>query len=170
MKKNIVYLLIGLLTFYSCRPVQNTTSAYNTFDVQYLGEEGYGKLVLKVFASGNSQKECIENAKLSALREVLFKGVNRANDSRPLIGGANPEEKYKSFFNDFFSDQSSINSIVALNSNGNIDKNDRMRVKSNTGRRTQSSYRAKKLNIGVELIVDKNSLVQMLQSSKIITN
>jgi hypothetical protein len=170
MKNNIIYVLIGLCIFCSCRPVRNTTSAYNKFDVQYLGEEGYGKVILKVYASGNSQRECIENAKIIALREILFKGISSENNKRPLIGGPNPEEKYKEFFTELFSDKNQIKSVAFLNAGGNISKNDRMRINSTIGQNTNSSIRAKKLNIGVEIVIDKSSLVTMLQTAKILSN
>lgn len=170
MKKSIVLILMGLFVFCSCRPVRNTTSAYNNFDVQYIGEEGYGKIILKVFASGNSQSECIENARIIAIREILFKGNSSANEKRPLIGGANPEEKYKEFFTELFSDKKKIKSIAYLNSGGNISRNDRMRINSTIGQNTNSSIRAKKLNIGVEIVVDKSSLIELLKTAQIFTN
>ena len=129
MKESIflaVIFLTSLVGFEAWRPAIKSTSAFQTFTTQFIREEAAGVILLKSFGSGYTQAECIQNAKYNAVRDVIFKGVSGANDQRPLLMGANPEEKYRNFFTGFFAQDGPFNSFVSTSNRGNIDKNDRL--------------------------------------------
>ena len=89
---NVCLALIVLSSCLSCRSANSSTFSYTKPEIILLREMPNGTIFVRAFGSGFNQMECIENAKLSAIREVIFNGVN---GSKPLIGGANTEEKNK---------------------------------------------------------------------------
>lgn len=162
MKDSIVLAVISfatLVSFEACRPSIKSTSAFQTFTTQFIREEAGGVILVKSFGSGYTQAECIQNAKYNAVRDVIFKGVSGANDQRPLLMGANPEEKYRNFFTGFFAQDGPFNSFVSTSNRGNIDKNDRVVLDGGgPGRRAIDSRRAERQTIGVEVIIKKEEL------------
>jgi hypothetical protein len=162
MKESIFLAVIFLTTlvgFEACRPAIKSTSAFQTFTTQFIREEAGGVILLKSFGSGYTQTECIQNAKYNAVRDVIFKGVSGANDQRPLLMGANPEEKYRNFFTGFFVQDGPFNSFVSTSNRGNIDKSDRVVLDGvGPGRRAIDSRRAERQTIGVEVIIKKEEL------------
>ena len=162
MKESIflaVIFLTSLVGFEACRPAIKSTSAFQTFTTQFIREEAAGVILLKSFGSGYTQAECIQNAKYNAVRDVIFKGVSGANDQRPLLMGANPEEKYRNFFTGFFAQDGPFNSFVSTSNRGNIDKNDRVVLDGGgPGRRAIDSRSAERQTIGVEVIIKKEEL------------
>ena len=164
MKDSIVLAVISfatLVSFEACRPSIKSTSAFQTFTTQFIREEAGGVILLKSFGSGYTQAECIQNAKYNAVRDVIFKGVSGANDQRPLLMGANPEEKYRNFFTGFFAQDGPFNSFVSITNNNrrNIDKNDRFVLDGSApGRKAIDSRRAERKTIGVEIVIKKEEL------------
>jgi hypothetical protein len=161
MKESIFLSFIFLITsiaFESCRPANKSTSAFQNFSVELIREEPGGVILLKSFGSGYNQPDCIENAMYNAIREVIFKGVKGSTDSRPLLMGANPEEKYRDYFSAFFAKNGTYKNFASLSNRGNIDKGDRFEVASGKGRREIDSRRAERITIGVEVAVKKTDL------------
>jgi hypothetical protein len=152
---NFCLALIVLSSCLSCRSANSSTFSYTKPEIILLREMPNGTIFVRAFGSGFNQMECIENAKLSAIREVIFNGVN---GSKPLIGGANTEEKNKEYFTSFFSTDGPFNKFVYLSNRGNIDKDDRFEVKGSRGRRGVLSRRTDRLLIGVELEIERESL------------
>jgi hypothetical protein len=163
MKQSLVLTalcLASLIAIESCRPAVKSTSAFQNFTTQYIREEAGGVIVLKSYGAGYTQAECIQNAKYNAVRDVIFKGISGARDQRPLIMGANPEEKYRSYFTGFFAADGPYNSYVSTSNRGNIDKNDRFVVDGGgvPGRRSVTSRKVERQTIGVEVVIKKEDL------------
>lgn len=144
-----------IASFLSCRSANISTFSYTEPEIILLREMPNGTIFVKAFGSGFNQMECIENAKMNAIRKVIFNGVN---GSKPLIGGSNIEEKNKDYFTSFFSMDGPFNKFVYLSNRGNIDKDDRFEVKGSRGRRGLLSRRTDRLLIGVELEIERESL------------
>lgn len=144
-----------IVSCFSCRSANVSTFSYIKPEITLLKEMPNGTIFVRAFGSGFNQMECIENAKMNAIREVIFNGIN---GSKPLIGGANTEEKNKEFFTSFFSVDGQFNNFVYLSNRGNIDKDDRFEVKGSRGRRGVLSRRTDRLSIGVELEIKREAL------------
>jgi hypothetical protein len=150
------FLVLCILAFcLSCRTTNSSVFSYTKPEIILLSEMPNGTVVVKSFGSGYTQMECVENAKMSAIKEIIFKGIN---GSKPLIGGSNFEENNKNYFSNFFSSDGPYNNYVYLSNRGNIDKDDRFEVKGSRGRRKITSRRTDRLLIGVELVIERESL------------
>ena len=94
---------------YPCRMQQQKKvfSSYHSFESECLGVELDGSETLRAWGRGKNRTDAIEQAKKNAVRDVLFKGVvagSRECSVRPLITEVNAQERYASYFNDFFRD------------------------------------------------------------------
>ena len=85
---------------------KKSVSSYHSFESECLGVELDGSETLRAWGRGKNRTDAIEQAKKNAVRDVLFKGVvagSRECSVRPLITEVNAQERYASYFNDFFS-------------------------------------------------------------------
>ncbi len=161
MKKRILILSIfcvNILVLISCRSAKLTdprTSTSYDYEVVFIRTGVEGTELFKVFSYGRNERECIEAAKVNAIKAVLFKGIPGSGLQRPMITEAGAEEKYKAYFNQFFSSGGRYLNFVALSSDGSIDSRDRMKVGS-------------MLKIGFVVSVQKDNLRKELQDDKII--
>ena len=104
MKKLLLLIacaaLIGCTTQY-----KGVTNTANT--VQFLRTQEDGTMAVRVAAVGRNYVDALMHAERYALKQLLFYGIPVPGDSylsRPLITEANAQEKYESFFYDFFQD------------------------------------------------------------------
>jgi hypothetical protein len=159
MKKHILFLLIscffGLISW-----KHRSTSAYYSWETIFVKSEFGGSEVYKYYAGGKNKSESIEQAEADVLKNLIFKGISGAPDPNPLIFEVNAEEKYRDFFNNFFSEKGEYKNFVELYRKGNLNVNDRLK----TGRRND---RKKK---GIEILVKRAELRAALQGAKIIPN
>lgn len=155
--KNAIILLFVLLIYgiSSCVQPRKTVAAYQNMEVQFIRIVQNEKICIKVFAKGNNRKECIEQAKIDAVKAVVFDGIRTAPDSRPLYAASISEIKVADFFENFFNENGSYKEYVTLNNGGNISRDDQF----NLGDKTQ---------IGVELIVDRKGLRNHLINASIL--
>ena len=161
MKQRILILSIfcvNILVLISCRSAKLTdprTSTSYDYEVVFIRTGVEGTELFKVFSYGRNERECIEAAKVNAIKAVLFKGIPGSGLQRPMITEAGAEEKYKAYFNQFFSSGGRYLNFVALSSDGSIDSTDRMKVGG-------------LVKIGFIVSVQKDNLRKELQDDKII--
>lgn len=158
----LTFFVFTLFNF-GCRQTNKSTSSYLINSTDFIREEPGGVLILKSFGSGYTQNECIQNAKYNALRDLIFKGIKGSKDPRPLMAGANPEEKYKDYFTKFFAINGPYLDYITTANRTNIDKNDRYEVSGSVGRRKFGSRRAERMTIGTELVVQKEILANEIE-------
>lgn len=161
MKKTfafVIFLLVNGIVFFSCKSAKlndpRTSTSYD-YEVAFIRTGVAGTELFKVFAYGRNERECIEAAKVNAIKAVLFKGIPGSGLQRPMITEAGAEEKYKDYFNQFFMSGGRYLNFVALSSDGSIDSRDRMKV-------------GKLVKIGFVVSVQKDNLRKELQDDKII--
>jgi len=104
-----VYLTVSLLSFVSLYAQNNKTSmgAYMDYKTECLGVDLDGSQLVKSYAKGFNKKESTENAKKTAINDILFSGISLGNggcDAKPLIFNPNAREQNQAFFNQFFAD------------------------------------------------------------------
>jgi hypothetical protein len=154
MRKPKFLILFAIIGLFSCN--NRTTSAYYSWETIFIKSEFGGSEVYKHYSAGSNKNESINQAEVDVLKALIFKGIKSAPDPKPLLFEVNAEEKYRSFFSDFFSKDGEYKNYVQLYRDGNINLNDRLK----TGRRND---RKKK---GVEIIVKKQELINFIKSSK----
>ena len=120
-----------------------------------LGVELDGSETLRAWGRGKNRTDAIEQAKKNAVRDVLFKGVvagSRECSVRPLITEVNAQERYASYFNDFFRDGGEYLKYVSME-----DKKTNSNTKASN--KTQISYsttvRVLRSQLQQKLIEDK---------------
>lgn len=151
-------ICINIFVLFSCRAPKlsdpRSSTSYD-YEVVFIRTGVAGTELFKVFSYGRNEKECIEAAKVNAIKAVLFKGIPGSGLQRPMITEAGAEEKYRDYFNQFFMSGGRYLNFVALSSDGSIDSRDRLRV-------------GKLVKIGFVVSVQKDNLRKELQDDKII--
>ena len=87
---------------------RNSNIGYYTIESECLGSELDGSITLRAWGTGRNRFDAVDQAKKNALREVIFKGIQKGSpecNQRPLLPEVNAEMKYEDFFNRFFSDR-----------------------------------------------------------------
>lgn len=108
-----IFLLVVLV---SCNSQKNISGNYN-FKTQCLGIELDGSQTLKVWGKGRNRFDAVEQAKKTAVNDVLFKGIldgAQQCEKRPLLPEVNARQNYESYFNLFFTDKGEYLKFVIL--------------------------------------------------------
>ena len=98
-------LLISLLSaplFSQVFNQQKKTASYYDVETECLEDKLDGSFVLKAWGKGSSKSEAIDQAKRNVLNDILFNGVNKGCQMRPLIIEVNASTKYRSYVYAFF--------------------------------------------------------------------
>jgi hypothetical protein len=125
------------------------------YEVQFLRTGLQGTELFKVFAYGRNEKQCFENAKMDAVKALLFKGVPGSGLQKPMITELSEMNQHKDYFNSFFKDNGPYLNYVSISNDGSINENDRFKV-------------GNKLKIGVIVSVNKANLRTELENAGII--
>lgn len=102
-----------------CGPSRQIESDYagQKFETTCLSCDG-SRQTVRVWASGKGKAKTLEQCRKQALRDIIFKGINLGDKSclrRPLVAEVNAEERYRSFFNEFFAKKSRWSRFAKLN-------------------------------------------------------
>ena len=106
---------------------------------------------LRAWGRGKNRTDAIEQAKKNAVRDVLFKGVvagSRECSVRPLITEVNAQERYASYFNDFFRDGGEYLKYVSMEdkkTNSNMKASNKTQISYSTTVRVLRSQLQQKL-------------------------
>lgn len=81
---------------------QKKTASYYNVETECLEDKLDGSFILQAWGKGSSKSEAIEQAKRNVLNDILFKGINKGCQLRPLIVEVNASTKYRSYVYSFF--------------------------------------------------------------------
>ena len=102
-------LIVVILTVFFVSPVlgqvfnkQKKTASYYNVETECLEDKLDGSFVLNAWGKGSSKSEAIDQAKRNVLNDILFNGVNKGCQMRPLIVEVNAASKYRSYVYAFF--------------------------------------------------------------------
>lgn len=101
MKKILLTVVAILLASFG------QTSFAQSYETKCISIEQDGSQTLRIWGKGRNRLDAIAQAKKNAVYEVLFTGVLNGNEGynlRPLIVEVNAREKYRNYFDDFFTD------------------------------------------------------------------
>lgn len=86
-------------------PVAGVSGNY-IYKTECMGAGTDGTLLVKAWGTGVSEKEAVEQAKIKALRDILFSGIREGKADCGMIAlltEVNVYEKNEAYFTDFFS-------------------------------------------------------------------
>ena len=157
MKRIINNFTITLLVVFLSAPVfgqvfnnkQKKTASYYNGETECLEDKLDGSFVLQAWGKGSSKSEAIDQAKRNVLNDILFKGVNKGCQLRPLIIEVNASTKYRNYAYAFFDKE--YKDYIS------IEKSPKTRKKS----RKQTSY-------GIKVRVKIEAIRQKLITDKIL--
>jgi len=155
-KKILIYVFVflcSLVNGYSQKTGKKPDD-YN-YEVQFIRTGVQGTELIKVYAYGRNEKECIANAKADGIKAILFKGIPGSGMMKPMVFEPNGEIVHESYFKDFLAPNGKYLNFIAISNDGSIDGDDRLKV-------------GKKLKLGILLVVQKDNLRKQLESDGII--
>ena len=107
MKKLVrLFFFATILVLFSCNTQKYVEGNYS-FETECMGVKMDGSQTLKVWGAGRNKSEAIEQAKINAVRDVLFKGIRNGKTDcnlKPIIIGVRVKENNETYFNSFFAD------------------------------------------------------------------
>ena len=109
MKKIINKItILAIITLFSA-PVfgqvfnkQKKTASYYSVETECLEDKLDGSFILQAWGKGSNKSEAIDQAKRNVLNDILFNGITKGCQMRPLIIEVNGSTKYKSYVYSFF--------------------------------------------------------------------
>lgn len=119
MKKIISLLALFVLVTNFCQAqhAQKNISGNYSKESECLGVEMDGSQTIKAWGFGNGKIDAIEQAKKTAVRDVLFKGIRSGKDEcnqKPVINEVNAQEKYEDYFNKFLADGGAYKNFISM--------------------------------------------------------
>lgn len=156
-KIRIIFTLSAIFGLLSCSPQKKLATNYN-YKTECLGLNSDGTQIVKAWGKGINKNEAIENAKITALNDVLFKGIldgKQDCNSKPILNGVNMLEKNETYFQSFFSEKGAYNQFIKL-----FNKVSSVDTKGEKGHITQ----------GVELEIMISELKQKMINDGILKN
>lgn len=110
-------LLICLCVLLSACGVQNSASFYG-MKSQLLRTEYDGTYIIRAAGMGDNSASAMQEARKTAVYDVIFKGVASANSKipslKPLLLEVNAENKYQDYFNAFFADGGIYEDFISI--------------------------------------------------------
>jgi hypothetical protein len=119
-RKNVVLFLFFLLTLATgCKSPLTGAAGNYVYKTECLGNELDGSIIVKAWGFGKNQKEAFQQAKINAVKDVLFLGIYEGKSDCghiPLITEVNAYQKNEIYFNDFFSNRGDYSDFVKVES------------------------------------------------------
>jgi hypothetical protein len=119
-KRNIILFLSFLLTLVTgCKSPFTGVAGNYVYKTECLGNDLDGSITVKAWGLGMNEKEAIEQAKINAVKDVLFSGIYEGKSDcghLPLISEVNAYQKNEIYFNDFFSNRGDYSDFVKVES------------------------------------------------------
>lgn len=108
--KRLIYgigLLLLPLLLASCNNMRQGVVSYHDNRTECMGSELDGSYTVRSWGYGRYVKDAKEQAKKTAVYDIIFKGVSTGRDGceqKPMLLEVNAETKYKDYFSHFFTD------------------------------------------------------------------
>lgn len=150
----ISFSFLTLLCKTSVAQKDRNPSSYN-YEVKFLKTGVQGTELFKVYTYCKKEPQCIEMAKVDALKSILFKGIPGSGLMEPMVREVGAEEKHRDYFTAFFKEGGKYLNFVAISNDGSIEDNDRLKV-------------GKQLKIGVVVSVQKAQLRKEMEAAGIV--
>lgn len=161
MKGNlfIIPLTALLLCMAGCKSKEGavTTAAFHTYETECLGKGTDGRQTLRVWASGSSRRDAVEQARKKAVSDVIFKGIQAGSGdctAYPLLDSPTVRTQHQAYFDKFFSKGGDYRKFVTDPVGGN-DATEKLQGDGT-------------LTCGIVVIIDRSALRLKLETDGII--
>ncbi len=149
--KNFIIIIISL--FFSTIYGYGQKNYSNEYEIRLIKLEN-GRALFTIYTYCKYQKECLEAAKIDAVKTVLFKGLSSSSIKiYPIIRTPNAEESFKKYFEKFFEPGGKYLQFIEFSDDDDVDY-------------TVITKRKKKISMNI--IVQREDLVKEMQNHKII--
>lgn len=149
----IAILCVAGFVVSSCK--SPSVTAFYTFETECVTDPMDGSVVLRAWGQGATRADAVEQAKRQAVHDVIFKGIQKGGCRfKPLLYEVNAEEKYQSYFNNFFGRDGAYADFVKMDA-----------TKANSGERAESKTRD---SYGLVVRVLRSELEQKLINDNIL--
>jgi hypothetical protein len=162
--KKAIFIIGFIFIVFGCKSKLKTRElgayTYKTSAVSIIDS----KLLVTSFGQGQTKKECLNNAIVNALRDVIFKGVMDGNPNTkqpPVLGKVNAEKTYNEFFNSFTSADGKYLNYAEL-----YDKP----ISQSYSKKERKLNRVENMTLEFQILIDRNGLVKLFNQPDIIKN
>lgn len=96
-----------MLSLFACNNTRKGVVSYHDNRTECLGSELDGSYTVRAWGYGRYVKDAKEQAKKTAVYDILFKGVSTGRggcEQKPMLMEVNAQTKYKDYFDRFFVD------------------------------------------------------------------
>jgi hypothetical protein len=162
--KKIIFLVVFAFLFLGCKSKLKTRElgayTYKTSAVSIIDS----KLLVNAYGQGQTKKECLNNATINALRDVIFKGISDGNPNTkqpPILGKVNAEKTYADFFDSFTSPSGKYLNYAEL-----YDKP----ISQSYSKKERKLNRVENMTLEFQILIDRKGLVTLFNQPDIIKN
>lgn len=119
MKQQLIVITYALSMLFclSCKNVQKGTvssAAFYNMSVKYLRADASAKDLFQVYAKGNSEKDCKNNAQVKVLQELIFNGINSGKIIVPILNEPAMITSFKQQEESFYQKQINNTDVVSV--------------------------------------------------------
>lgn len=117
--------ILFVFALMSCKSPQKAISGNYSYKTECLGIENDGSQIVKAWGNGRSRDEAIEDARKTAVRDVIFYGIRNGKQEcnvKPVVGEVNARDKYTEYFNEFFADKGVYTQFISERYNMEVTK------------------------------------------------
>ncbi|PQJ76450.1 hypothetical protein [Polaribacter glomeratus] len=171
--RNILKLLLSLFILSSINTYSQSKKQIaeeklsKIFEIKCEGVGTEGIYLIKVFSYSKDRFLAVEQAKMNAIRGVIFRGIppgERGCVAQPaMVRDSNLEEQSNEYFKSFFAIGGKYSKFIDLTTEGAVKAEDRFVMKGKA-----FGLRGKVYKIGVVVSVNKNLLRKELEDAGII--
>jgi hypothetical protein len=147
----------------ACSSQKGIPAAFYECGVECMGTGIDGTQLVKSWGIGYTIAEAVEQAKLNAVRTVLFKGISSGKTGCmlvPLINVSGTEQLHQTYFDNFFNTGGQYSGFVVLSADQSIDPKDRIKA----GKQYKVAVVASVLHSSLRKELEKNGIVKPLGS------
>lgn len=146
----LVKFLIYIFSIITIFITPSCNKTFYNYEIQHLKSDENTETV-KIYSFEKKESNAFEKARINAIKAILFKGIHNSQNTKPLIAEYGAEEKYKSYFNNFFKKNGKYLKFISLSSNS-----------------SEITKEGNKLKVGIIVTIQKDNLRKELEAANII--
>lgn len=159
--KKVIFIIGFVFLLFGCKSKLKTRElgayTYKTAVVSTINS----KLVVTAFGQGKTKEACIQNAMVTALKDVIFKGLQDGNPSMkqaPILGKPSDAATYNDFFNSFTAPSGKYANYIELYNQP---------ISQNRSKKVRKLDRVVNMTLEFQFLVDRNGLVNLFKQADI---
>jgi hypothetical protein len=146
------YTILFILSFFIVVTSFSQKKYSNEYEVDFIKSEN-GKVYCTIFTYCKNEKQCLENAKVDAIKTALFRGFTSDIKLYPIIRNLDIEKENKNYFDNFFKPNGRYLNFIEYTQDDLVEY--------------AEIYRRKK-KFATNIIILRDNLIKEMQNQKII--